>query len=59
MNTKLKISDYDVKDLGISQLALLKLIVHSEKQILDNKTKEQKDVFKFIEKNSLHLTIYN
>ena len=50
MNTKLKTLDYDAKDLDRNQIALLKLIMHSEKQILENKTTEQKDVFKFIEK---------
>ena len=49
MNTKLKTLDYDTKDLNRNQIALLKLIMHSKKQILENKTTEQKDVFKFIE----------
>ena len=49
MNSKLKTLDYDTKDLDRNKIALLKLIMHSEKQILENKTTEQKHIFKFIE----------
>ena len=49
MNTKLKTLNCDAKNLDRNQIVLLKLIMHSEKQILENKTTEQKDVFKFIE----------